>query len=59
MKSRKDLLDLRELYSKRQTESLSMIEKFRGTDGEQEWHIQFFMARGKVELLNYLLNDSE
>lgn len=45
------LNELKELYSQRMETSRENIKKFKGKPGEQEWLIQFHMARGKVELL--------
>jgi len=55
MKSREDLVALKKLYEKRMGDAHKFIDKFRGTAGETEWHIQFHMARGKVEVLNFIL----
>jgi hypothetical protein len=59
MKTKEELLELRSLYSKRMDEAKKLAEKFSGKVGEQEWIIQFHMARGKVLLLDYLIEEEE
>ena len=59
MKTREELIELRTLYSKRMDDSHGNIVKFKGKAGEQEWMIQYYMARGKVLLLNHLLEEDE
>lgn len=46
---------LRDLYRKRMDTARTNSDKYRGKEGEQEWLIQFHMARGKVEVLEHLL----
>lgn len=59
MKTEKELIELRTLYSTRMKDAEKNIEKFKGTAGEQEWLIQYYMARAKVLLLDYLLKEGE
>lgn len=59
MKTKEDLIKLRDLYSTRMKDSNKNIEKFKGKAGEQEWLIQYHMARAKVLLLDYLLEEDE
>lgn len=57
MKTKEELIELKNLYSKRMETSKINIEKFAGKPSQQEWLIQFHMARGKVEVLQYLIGD--
>ena len=57
MKTKEELIDLKNLYSKRVETARNNFYKFKGKAGEEEWFIQFHMARGKVELLRYLLEE--
>jgi len=59
MKNIEELIGLKDLYEKRMNRATENIKKFKGKEAEQEWMIQFYMARGKVEVLKYLLEDEE
>jgi hypothetical protein len=58
MKTREDLIGLRDLYSTRVKDARKFINKFKGTASESEWIAQFYMAAGKIEVLEFLLKDS-
>lgn len=58
MKTEKDLIELRDLYKKRMDDARKFIDKFKGMASEGEWIVQFHMARGKIEVLEFLLKDS-
>jgi len=56
---KQELEELKLTYKRIMKSSSENIERFKGKPGEQEWLIRFYMARGKVELLEYLIKKIE